>query len=147
MEIKNPFDTPEQVEARKNQEDPIILYLIVKESLNMNAGKTAAQVGHAVGMIYGYYYALIYEYYPLYEYDLLAYNYIKIFEDWQNSSYRKVVLRASDKEFEKIKSELKCFVVRDAGLTEIEPGETVIALWPQHKSDCHKLIKKLQVLK
>ena len=39
--------TPENVETRASQEDPIIMYLIVKESLNMSAGKTAAQCAHA----------------------------------------------------------------------------------------------------
>lgn len=49
--IENPHDDPAAVEARKNQEDPWVLYLIVRESLNMTPGKLVAQCGHAVGMV------------------------------------------------------------------------------------------------
>lgn len=31
--------------------DPIIMYLVVRESLNMSPGEIVAQVGHAVGML------------------------------------------------------------------------------------------------
>ena len=44
--------SPEAIVARKDQEDPIVMYLIVRESLNMSIGKTAAQVGHAVQMLH-----------------------------------------------------------------------------------------------
>lgn len=57
-------------------------------------------------------------------------------EEWLATSYRKVVLRADDKEWERLKAELWCFLVRDAGLTEVESGsETVLVLWPMRKSE------------
>jgi peptidyl-tRNA hydrolase len=151
----NPKDTPEEIEKHKSQEDPWVLYLVVRESLGMSIGKTAAQAGHAVGMIY--------EKLEVYRknFDYLEVKYgecvkqtlneigakLSSFYSWQESSYRKVVLRASDQEWEKLKAELECFVVHDAGLTEIEPGETAIGLWPMKKSQRPKIIKRLQVLK
>jgi len=64
------------------------------------------------------------------------------------SSYRKATLVADDKEWEKLKEQLWCFVVKDAGLTEVDPGtETVMALWPMRKSEVPKLVKRLQTLK
>lgn len=138
-------DSPEAVLNRSSQEDPIVMYFIVKESLNMSIGKTAAQCAHASQM-------LLLKYFNLQNKDLTKseIEQIDIFNDWLNSSFRKVVLRADDKEFEKIKLELKnkTVIVVDAGLTELEPGsETVIGLMPIYKSQVPKCIKKLQVLK
>lgn len=139
--IDNPHDEPDAVEARKNQEDPWILYLIVRESLNMSTGKIAAQVGHAVGMVYEKYMT----------YSLLSSTQARLhcddFNHWSNESFRKIVLRASDKDWENIKDLYQCFVVRDAGLTQVAAGsETVIALWPMKKSSVPKLIRRLRVL-
>ncbi len=171
-------------------EDCLILYLIVKKSLGMSIGKTAAQVAHAVDLIYDHKEYLIAENAKLVVKNNLIYkkldvlrakqfnnsllkedevefeqlnqeknesfpifmeqeNLIYQFSNWKNLFLRrKVVLGADDKEFEKIKTELKCFVVTDAGLTELEPGtETVISLWPMFKNGAPKFIKKLQVLK
>src|SRR5271169_2745201 len=47
----NDNQSPEAVEARALQEDPIVMYLIVHESLNMGMGKTAAQCAHASQML------------------------------------------------------------------------------------------------
>ena len=70
------------------------------------------------------------------------------FEEWDNHANRKVVLRADDQQFEKVKKELVTFVVRDAGLTEVKAGsETVIGLWPAQKNSFPKIIRQLQVLK
>jgi peptidyl-tRNA hydrolase len=184
-EVKSMYDDPEQVQARKNQTDPWVLYLIVRESLGMGVGKVVAQGGHAVGMIYEHRETLnrtntqyvaqakklqeeldkhsqvfMYEG-PSEEFSRLVKEKNQIsnkffdneeklhqLDQWRQNSFRKVVLRANDKEFEKIKAELECFVVRDAGLTEVAPGsETVIALWPMKKSEVPKLIQRLQVLK
>ena len=73
-----------------------------------------------------------------------------LFREWFQTSFRKVVLRADDKEWEKVKScsEITYVVVRDAGLTEVEAGsETVLGVFPIKKSEVPKVIKRLQVLK
>lgn len=152
---ENP-DAPENVAARKNQEDPLIMYLIVRESLGMSTGKTTAQGGHAVGMLDKQFYSLDKEWegYLLSGWTPNSDTVLKasIFKDWQKQSFRKVVLGASDKEWAKLKEDPWCkanmVLVVDAGLTEIEPGsETVIGLWPMKKSQAPKIVKKLQVLK
>ena len=75
----------------------------------------------------------------------------KIFQEWLDGSFRKVVLKADDKEWEKVKNQVPAVervVVIDAGLTDIASGsQTVIGLWPMRKSEVPKVIKKLQVLK
>ena len=163
-------ETPEAVKARAEQEDPIVMYLIVHESLGMGVGKTAAQCAHASQMLTLDYFemkekskTLQKQMSPLLqpqpaeplmaqlkaEYAKLA-KPLSIMGEWLSSSYRKVVLRASDKEWAKLKEEFKdsMAMVVDAGLTEIAAGsETVIALWPMRKSQRSKTILRLQVLK
>jgi peptidyl-tRNA hydrolase len=159
-------ESPEAVEARASQEDPIVMYLIVHESLNMGMGKTAAQCAHASQMLTLDYFdkkkeandlhkKIMFEGNPqLLEQYKLRYSEmnrpISIMGEWLNSSFRKVVLRASDKEWIKLKEEFKdsMVMVVDAGLTEIASGsETVIGLWPVRKSQVSKTVKRLQVLK
>lgn len=118
-------------------EDPWVLYLVVRESLNMSPGKTCAQIGHAVGMAYKYLHSKEVSTFALYA-----------FECWENECYRKVVLKANDKEWEKIKQELDVFLVVDLGLTQVEPNsETCLACFPMKKSEQPKLLKRLQLLK
>lgn len=140
--IKNPHDDPEYVNLRKNQEDPLVMYLIVNSDLNMSIGKACAQTAHASQMITQ----------QIHEWDKndLSKQYedrIKEFNKWCDQSYRKVVLRASKKEWEKIKEQLDCMVVIDIGLTEVFSGaETVLILFPMKKSEVPKIIKRLQIL-
>lgn len=148
-EIENPYNNQESIQTRKDQEDPWIMYLIVNDDLNMSAGKIAAQVGHAVGMMYGYYQYLDsnLEYAACGYGELSDFNGIKSFKSWKNDSFRKVVLKAKNSKWEKLKDQLKCFVVRDAGLTEIDPGsETVIGVWPMKRSERPNILRKLQTL-
>ncbi len=159
-------ETPEAVKARAEQEDPIVMYLIVHESLNMGTGKTAAQCAHASQMLTLEFFEhkesskhlqkLINSNDPaidkvemLERYKKMAPK-ISIFGEWTQTSFRKVVLRASDKEWAKLKEEFKgsMVMVVDAGLTEIAAGsETVIGLWPMRKSQRPKTVTRLQVLK
>lgn len=165
------YDSAEAREERASQEDPIVMYLIVHESLNMSIGKTAAQAAHAAQMLTLKYFSmketsisLQKRMQPLLnappeanEMAKLKAAYIEmsrplsIFGEWLNSSFRKVVLRASDKEWAKLKEEFKdhnMVMVVDAGLTEIAAGsETFIGLWPMRKSQRPKLVQRLQVLK
>jgi peptidyl-tRNA hydrolase, PTH2 family len=156
----------EAAEARASQEDPIVMYLIVHESLGMSIGKTAAQCAHASSMLMIEYFEvkdasriqqkMLQQTLPepekatiLAEYKTSAPK-LSIYGEWMKSSFRKVVLRASDKEWEKLKEELKdsILIVRDAGLTEVAAGsETVIGVWPMRKSQRPKTITRLQVLK
>lgn len=155
-EMSERRDAPEEVEKRASQEDPIVMYLIVRESLGMGVGKTAAQCAHAAQMLQLQHDELdrkIEKFFLIYsdlsenlKMDLSNKN--SIFNSWLAGSFRKVVLRAKDKEWEKLKLLPNRVVVVDAGLTEIAPGsETVIGLWPMYRSHAPKIVQKLQVLK
>jgi peptidyl-tRNA hydrolase len=149
-----------------SQEDPIVMYLVVRESINMSIGKMAAQCAHASQMLTLKYMELkdisrstqkqLSQLLDNDKQDLLAKykamsSHISIFGQWMTDSFRKVVLRADEKEWIRLKDEIKDqlhVVVRDAGLTELEPGtETVVGLWPVRKSQVSKTVKRLQVLK
>lgn len=154
----------QEVVKKSSQEDPIVMYLIVRESLNMSIGKTAAQCAHASQMLQIKYTELDWEiqsYFPL-PHESVGYDYSNIpqnlkdresiFTLWLKTSFRKVVLGADDKEWEKLKAVFtenhQKVIVVDAGLTEIAAGsETVIGLWPMQKSQAPKIVAKLQVLK
>lgn len=152
----NPSDSPELIDLRKGQDDPLILYIIVRESLAMSPGKIASQAAHGVQMFTLRFRDLQFSYYTeamlsvgtgkkLSDEDLRK---VFVTEEWLATSYRKVVLRADDKEWERLKAELWCFLVRDAGLTEVESGsETVLVLWPMRKSEAPRIVRRLQVLK
>lgn len=145
-------ESTEAAHARAKQENPIIMYLIVRESLNMSIGKTAAQCGHASQM-------LILKFFEenknlAFMCDVAYDNYLQykdIFAAWLKTSFRKVVLKADEKEWVKVKDAFSGYskvVVVDAGLTELQPNtETVIGLMPMYKDQVPKVIKKLQVLK
>jgi len=159
-------ESPEAVEARASQEDPIVMYLIVRERLGMSTGKTAAQCAHASQMLTLEFFEMkdksralqkkIQETTEEDELIVMKAMYaeqsrkLSIFGEWMSSSFRKVVLRADDKEWLKIQKDYggHMITVIDAGLTEIEAGsETVIGLWPMRKSQRPKTIQRLQVLK
>lgn len=136
----NLYDDEKLALIRKDQENPFVMYFIIKKSLEMSPGKISIQVGHAAQM-------MVFWYDELKLQDQIILN-LEDFNTWKKESFRKVSLVANDKEFEKIKNELYCVVVKDAGLTQVKPGsETVLAIWPMRKNDRPKLLKRLQVLK
>lgn len=145
-EHEKDYNSPEECEKRMSQEDPIIMYLVVHE-IGMSIGKIAAQVGHAVGMLYLKRDKLITSA------DSLLSHRLDIWKEWQNDSFRKVTLTANDSKWNKLKALLPDLgiehaMVIDAGLTEIPRGsETVIGVWPMRKSNRPPLLRKLQVLK
>jgi peptidyl-tRNA hydrolase len=150
MEDRN---SPEAMAARAAQPDPIVMYLIVKESLGMSMGKTAAQCAHGSQMLQLKFNKLLNEITatefgkePNWAEEFPEYF---IFSEWLNTSFRKVVLRANDHQFERLKIECpNHIVVVDAGITEIAAGsETVLGIWPMHRSKCPKYLTKIQVLK
>jgi peptidyl-tRNA hydrolase len=87
------YNSSEEIVKRASQSDPIIMYLIVKESLNMGSGKTAAQCAHASQMLLLKYLELKKCFWnhiiSLFKPDNKD---VDIFEKWLKSSFRKVVL-------------------------------------------------------
>lgn len=142
----NPFDDAKLAQIRADQDDPIVQYYIVRKDVPMSIGKVCAQIAHGAQMFLSEYYNLKRNMNkPFGGRPLLL---TRITERWMAGSFRKVVLGAKEKDWEKIKKELDVFVVRDAGLTEVESGtETVMVTWPMKKSTQPKVLAKLQVLK
>jgi len=124
------------------KEDPIIMYLIVRKSLNMSIGKTAAQCAHASQK-------LTLNYFNLKKIDKDN-KILKTFDEWLKGAFRKVVLKANETQWEKLKEhfpENHRVVIVDAGLTELKFNtETVIGLMPMKKSKAPKLVQKLRAL-
>jgi peptidyl-tRNA hydrolase len=145
MIIDLDLESKEKDVARATQADPWVMYFLVKESLGMSRGKTAAQVAHAATMISEYHNKLL----KLSYLNEQQANFIECYNIWLNNSFRKIVLSASDDAFEQAKVlELPSLLVKDAGLTEVNPGsETVIVLQPILRSNAPELIKKLKSLK
>jgi peptidyl-tRNA hydrolase, PTH2 family len=133
-------------------EDPIILYLVIRESLNMSPGKIGAQCGHAVEKFLDKYYNKLMS--KIVESEvrqepLFLDERMLLVEAWKKQGHTKVVLAADDKEWEKVREELRdtAYVVCDAGHTELAPGtDTVLTFWPVKKSMRPKIIKRLQLL-
>lgn len=147
------YNSKEEVEKRISQGDPIIMYLIIRKSLGMSPGKIGAQCAHAAQMI-----LLKYTKYTMMNcsshidqkslpFSRETYD---IFTEWLGGSFRKVVLKADEKQWKKLKEEFterERVLVIDSGLTELEPQtETVIGLFPMRKSKVSKLVKRLRVL-
>jgi peptidyl-tRNA hydrolase len=142
--------------TREDEQDPIAMYLIVNEELieEMGLGKCSAQVGHAVSMLMLKYHKLDKRYDEYIQevgaYNPFAdYNQYVLWTDWLHNGIRKITLKADRGEWGKLKNEFKetMVLVRDAGLTILEPGsETVIGLPPMKKSQRPKILQRLQVL-
>jgi peptidyl-tRNA hydrolase, PTH2 family len=148
-------NSPEAMAKIAAQEDPIVMYLVVREALNMSIGKTAAQCAHASQIVLLQYFKEYQNWVHEHDNDMIEPimpERIKIFYEWLNSSFRKVVLKADDKEWKKVQLQfvenVMRFTVIDAGLTEVPMGsETVMGIWPMLKSECPLILKKLQALK
>jgi peptidyl-tRNA hydrolase, PTH2 family len=124
--------------------DPLVVYLIIRASLNMSTGKIGAQCGHGIQKLLLSYFNLSFT--DKSEKDT---EFVKLTSAWIDADSRKVSLIADDKEFERIKEDYPDhFLIKDNGLTEVEPGsETLICLRPMLKSTRSKILKRLQALK
>lgn len=118
-------------------DDPFIQYIVVRETLNMSPGKIGAQVGHAIMLFMECKYGISGT--PGDLDDEMT---------WRHTGYTKILKRADDKEFERLKQEHQpSFVAVDLGRTEVPAGsETVMALWPMRKSAQSKTLKRLRLL-
>lgn len=105
-----------------------VMYLFVNNDLKMG-GKACGQVGHAVGILV----------------EELCHLPDQCFVDWKESTMKKVVLKATEKQLEDLvkgKDETAsfnnstCVQVRDAGLTQIAANSlTVVGFRPMYKKD------------
>ena len=142
----NPFDDAKLIEIRKNQTDPIIQYYIVRTDVEMSTGKICAQIAHAA-QLFTFRYQQLKQQLPAIHGGGSAFTKVKITDQWFENSFRKVVLKGTQKDFDKLKEELDVFVIKDAGLTEVDLGtETIVVTWPMYKSQQPKWLARLRVL-
>jgi peptidyl-tRNA hydrolase len=140
-----------------HQHDPIAICLIFREILikDVTLGKICSQIAHAQDYLRIRFNKLDRKYqehinlYP----DQPFYNIEPItkWNEWEQENHRKIVLKASEKEWARLKSEIKeedYALVKDAGLScGLEPGtETAIGIMPMRKSQRLPILKKLQTL-
>lgn len=115
----------------------------------MSVGKVCAQIAHGAQMFaFEYIARCMRKIESGLNFAVLYYDpKLELTKKWKDGSFRKVVLGGKAKDFEKLKNELDVFLVRDAGLTKVERGtETVLVTWPQLRSECPKILKRLRVL-
>ncbi len=111
----------------------------------MTTGKIAAQCGHAV-MLVMWRWAVSFVT-RRWARPAGSRSALRVLLDWLRSDYRKVVLKADDKEFEKAKAVDGSALVVDNGYTEVDANtETVVGLWPMRKSERPKWLARLRAL-
>jgi len=107
--------------------------IVVRTDLKMGRGKIAAQSAHASVA-------------ALERASTSCFNY------WVSDGMKKVVLRVGSKEellglYERARRKLPAALVKDAGLTQVDPGEpTCIAIGPADDADIDHLTGKLRLL-
>jgi peptidyl-tRNA hydrolase len=133
--------TPESPTEPAAVEDPVRMYIIVRKDLKMSVGKVAAQVGHAVQLFMN-----------TWEFERTHGDVAPVRQalarEWSEGEYGKIVLAASDAEFDQISKEgpVAAYVI-DNGHTEVPAKTTTcLALWPMKKSARSTLLKQLKCL-
>ena len=105
--------------------------IIINNKLDMSAGKMAAQACHA---------------------SLGAFEAVDsaVKEDWQEQGQKKVIVKAENLGELKNQAddlEIANFLVKDAGLTELEPGTiTALGLGPDQEEEIDKITGDLSLL-
>jgi PTH2 family peptidyl-tRNA hydrolase len=108
--------------------------IIIRTDIKMSTGKKCVQCCHA---------------------SLGAYRNANkgIIDKWESQGEKKVVLKVKSKEelleiFERAKKErIPCFLVKDAGLTELKPGTiTALGIGPEEEEKLDKITGKLKLL-
>ncbi len=132
-------------------DDPIVMYTVVRRSLKLSAGKVGGQCQHAMDY-------LAQEFEKLIAMEPIAPDLtwlacvterLSLFREWRATpDHTKVILGATDEEFEQAKVENPLhFLVVDLGKTQVAPNtETCFALWPMRKSARSPILVKLKPL-
>ena len=107
--------------------------IVVRSDLGMGKGKIAAQACHA-------------------SVDVLEKVKPEVFEEWKANGMKKIVLKVSGKKellelFQALKKLFPASLIKDAGLTQITPGEpTCVAFGPAKEIEIDKFLGKLKLL-
>lgn len=111
--------------------------ILVRTDLGMSTGKKCAQACHA----------------SVSSSNATRKTNKKAWKDWINSGQKKVILKIGSKEelvkiYQKVQKEkIPCFMVRDAGLTQLSPGTTTaLGIGPVLSSEIDKITGELSLL-
>lgn len=110
--------------------------IIVRSDLGLGKGKLAGQSAHA----------------SLSAYQLALKRDPDAVSQWEEEGQKKVVLKVGSEEellslYEKMKREIPCALIRDAGKTQIEPGTlTCFGAGPADESLINRHTKELKLL-
>lgn len=111
--------------------------ILIRTDLGMSTGKKCAQACHA----------------SVSASDLVRVKDKKVWKTWKNLGQKKVVLKVNSKEqLQDIyvlaqKEKLLCFLVKDAGLTQLEPGTTTaLGIGPILSTEVDKITGDLKLL-
>jgi len=119
-------------------EKPIVQYLIINSSLNMQKGKIASQIAHASQCITEKIIISAYESKKPPDYYL---TYMK----WKMHGSAKIVLKASGEKLKELMKLDHCISVYDAGKTQVEAGSlTCIGFYPS--TELGEILKDLKLL-
>lgn len=111
---------------------------MVRRDLGMSCGKLAAQVAHA----------------SLEAADVVRNRYPEVYEEWKREGAKKVVLQVMSEEDlmnvyrEALERGLAAVLIRDAGLTELEPGTaTAVGIGPHESERIDGVTGRLRLLR
>ncbi len=116
--------------------DCIKQVIVFRTDLKLGKGKLATHAGHAAVM----------------GYELVKEKDLRVIKEWINGGQKKVVLKVSDERellslFNKVKRKIPSQIIRDAGLTQIEPGTiTCIVIGPWYEKEIDDYTKDLKLL-
>ena len=110
--------------------------IIIRSDLGMGKGKMAGQCAHA----------------SVSAYSLTLSREKEDAREWEDEGQKKIVLKVSGEGellslYEKMKREVPCALIRDAGKTQLEPGTiTCFGAGPAEESVINKYTKDLKLL-
>ena len=110
--------------------------IVIRSDLGMGKGKLAAQSSHA----------------SLSAYKKCEREDAAAAREWEEQGQKKIVLKVGSEEellalYEKMKREISCALIRDAGHTQVEPGSiTCFGAGPAEESLINKYCKELKLL-
>lgn len=110
--------------------------IVVRADLGMGKGKIAAQSSHA----------------SLSAYNICRSRDPKAAQAWEEEGQKKVVLKVAGEQellelYEKMKREIPCALIRDAGHTQLEPGTaTCFGAGPADEAKINKYAGHLKLL-
>ncbi len=127
--------------------DPMVMYLVVRESLGMTPGKMGAQIGHGDELVMEEYHEALHVEVCGWDTSDTREHLLLVMGAWRADGHTKILLSADEKAWAKVKLIPHGFIVLDAGRTQVPAqSETVIAFAPMFKSVRPSILKRLRLV-